>query len=152
MELYVGRHGDDWLEVEARRPEPDLVPELSMCRAFGRALTGAEPPAVIGRVPDEWVIEYGNELLAGWQELTDDAEHAELMVLTACRIWRFTEQRQYSSKPDAGRWALERDSGLAAIPPALLQRDGQEAAIDRDDIAVLPARVRREIAATLPRP
>jgi hypothetical protein len=35
------------------------------------------------------VIKAGGRQLALWEGLTDYAAHAELMVLTACRIWRF---------------------------------------------------------------
>ena len=151
MELYVGQHFGDCLEVERCKDEPDLVAEFSMCRAFGRPLMGPGPRDVIGPVPDHWVIDYGGQLLAGWQELTGDADHAELMVLTACRIWRFAKERRYSAKADAGRWALDNDPSLRAIPPALRQREGVDAAIAPADIAALLTKVGTRLA-TLRRP
>jgi proline iminopeptidase len=42
----------------------------------------------------------------GWEDLIDDADHAELMVLTACRMWRYSTERIHCSKTAAGRWAL----------------------------------------------
>ena len=87
MELYVGLHPRGTPEIEQRvAGERDLVAEFSLVRAAGRSLIGDEPSTIVGAVPDEWVVAYGDEHLARWQRLTDDAEHAELMVLTSCRI------------------------------------------------------------------
>lgn len=72
MELYVGCHKSG-LEVERRRVEPDLVVEFSGVRAHGQSLIGPEPRSVVGRVPERWIIEYGDQQLARWQRLTDDA-------------------------------------------------------------------------------
>jgi Nucleotidyltransferase domain len=103
MELYVRLDGNAPPDVESRHPgEPDLVLEFSISREHGRALLGAEPRAVIGQVPDDWVLIVGDAQLARWQSLTDDAPHAALMVLTACRIWRCSEERTHSSKAAAG--------------------------------------------------
>ena len=74
-------------------------------RADGRSLVGPQPAAVVGAMPDEWVVAYGDEALERWQH-TDDAEHAALMVLTACRIWRFAVEGVHCSKTEAARWAL----------------------------------------------
>ena len=81
MELYVGLHGDEEPEILTRVIERDLVAELSMARADGQSLFGAEPSLVVGEVPDEWVVAYGDRSLAHWERLTGDAKHAELMVL-----------------------------------------------------------------------
>jgi hypothetical protein len=82
-----------------------------------------------------------------WERLTDDAAHAELMVLTTCRIWQFNAERVHSSKSDAGRWALARDPSLIAVEEALRQRAiDPEAPIGEDGIRRLIAIVRREIA------
>jgi hypothetical protein len=68
-------------------------------------------------------LNYGDALLESWQSLTDDATHAELMVLTACRIWRFCDQGIHCSKSAAGAWALARDPTLRAVREALRQRN-----------------------------
>jgi predicted nucleotidyltransferase len=145
LELYVGLHGDE-PEILRRAVERDLVAELSIVRAGGRSLVGAEPSAVVGVVPVEWVVAYGDEHLARWQGLTDDAHHAELMVLTTCRIWRFATEGVHCSKADAGRWALVRDPSLAAVEAALRQRAGNDVRMKPAEIANLLARVRAEIA------
>jgi hypothetical protein len=146
MELYVGLHGDEEPEILMRVAEGDLVAELSMVRADGRSLSGAEAARVIGDVPDHWVVAYGDASLARWERLTDDAQHAELMVLTSCRIWRFALEGVHCSKSDAGRWALARDPSLAAVKGALGLRAGDpDAVVEPGDIATLIERGRGAI-------
>ena len=149
MELYVGVHHDQPPELLRRIDgERDLVAELSMVRADGRSLVGPEPTAVVGAVPDEWVVAYGDEVLERWEQLTDDAEHAGLMTLTACRIWRFAVESVHCSKTEAARWALRREPALPAVEAALWRRAGDtKAQIAPADIAALLARVRDELAA-----
>ena len=133
--------------------ERDLVAELSMVRADGRSLVGPEPTAVVTAIPDEWVVAYGDEVLERWQQLTDDAEHAALMVLTACRIWRFAVEGVHCSKKEAARWALLQEPALPAVEAALGQRtDDATAQIVPADIAALLARVRGELARRYPAP
>jgi predicted nucleotidyltransferase len=148
LELYVGLHPPAEPEIETRvAGERDLAVELSIVRAAGRALVGAEPRDVVGAVPSEWVVAYGDEVMSRWQELTDDAENGELMVLTTCRIWRFASEGVHCSKAEAGRWALARDPSLAAVESALRQRAGEPGVhVDPADIAHLLALVRGEIA------
>jgi predicted nucleotidyltransferase len=134
-------------EVETRIAEPDLVAEFSIARAHGRSIVGHAPEAVIGPVPDDWLIETGDRQLAAWQDLTDDADHAELMVLTACRIWRFATERVHCSKTAAGRWALERDPRLSVVEQALRQRNSDPAAVIAEDgITRVLALVRQELS------
>jgi predicted nucleotidyltransferase len=152
MELYVGLHHDHEPEVLRRIDgERDLVAELSMVRADGRSLIGPEPTAVVGVIPDEWVVAYGDEVLARWQQLTDDAEHAGLMILTACRIWTFAVEGVHCSKTVAARWALLQEPALPAVEAALRRRAGdKKAQIAPADIAALLARVRGELARRYP--
>jgi predicted nucleotidyltransferase len=123
MELEVAVHPDSGLDVRKRHPgERDLVVEFSMCRAHGRSLVGPEPSRLIGEVPDEWVLGVGLDQLADWQAREYSPPHAELMVLTACRVWRFCEERRHCSKSAAGEWALRRDPTLRAARDALHRR------------------------------
>jgi aminoglycoside adenylyltransferase-like protein len=72
---------------------------------------------------------------------------ADLMVLTACRVWRFTEQGRHSSKTAAGEWALRRDLTLQVVGDALRRRHGDPAArIDPAQVARLLAVVRARVA------
>lgn len=124
MELSVTVDPHSGGAIERRHPgERDLAVELSVCREHGLSLAGAVPRSLIAEVPRAWVLKYGAALLEGWQSLTDDAEHAELMVLTACRIWRFYGEGIHCSKSAAGAWALARDPTLRAVRQALRQRN-----------------------------
>lgn len=150
MELYVRARGSGTTTVETRvAGEPDLVVELSIAREIGRTLLGCDPATVIGTVPDGWVVQYSDELLAQWEHLTDDPKHAELMVLTACRIWRFTTEGTYCSKSAAARWAVERDPSLTAVAGALRRRNEPDATVEPAEIARLLSIVRSRIARRL---
>jgi hypothetical protein len=125
MELYVRVHADGSAESESRiAGERDLLAELSLARSAGRSLIGDDPQVLIGVVPDEWVVVYGRELVTRWQRLTDDEAHAGLMVLTACRIWRFAAEGVHRSKVDACPWALARSPALRAVDAVL--RDSRQ--------------------------
>jgi Domain of unknown function (DUF4111)/Nucleotidyltransferase domain len=139
-ELLVGRYPgpNDDLEVEGRDDDvPDVWPELSMARATGRALVGAEPRSFMGEVPVDRVRANGTSWLRTWLERTDDDENAALMVLTACRIWRFAVDGEHSSKSAAARWALRRDPSLTAVGQALADRAGG------DRVRIAPGDVER---------
>jgi hypothetical protein len=123
--------------VERRHPgERDLVVELSICRAHGRGLVGAPPAELIGEVPPAWVVAVGDAQLADWQAIGEDPPHAELTVLTTCRVWRFAEEGRHCSKAAAGAWALRRDPSLQVVRDALRQRRDPARPID-------PAQVQR---------
>jgi hypothetical protein len=65
MELYLRHEPPSAPAVERRSPgEPDLVVELSVCREHGRSLCGPAPSELIGEVPHEGVLSYGDSLLA----------------------------------------------------------------------------------------
>jgi hypothetical protein len=152
MEAAFTLHPGRTTGVETRVTEPDLVHELSIARAHGRSLVGRAPEAVIGPVTGERVIEVGDRQLAAWERLTDDADHAELMVLTACRIWRFAVERVHGSKAAAARWALERDPSLGAVEDALRQRTVDPAVpIGSEGVGRVLAHVRRELRRGTPR-
>lgn len=117
MRLYAGVHDGHW-EIERDIDEPDLVVEFSVCRQLGHT-------QLIGPVPDEWVDEVGSAVLERWKEIGHDPPHHELMALTACRIWRFREERVHCSKPAAAEWARKQGIDVAydtATVRSLLQR------------------------------
>jgi Domain of unknown function (DUF4111) len=133
---------------ERRHPgERDLAVELSVCRAHGRSLLSAAPAALIGEVPHRWVVAAGDAQLADWQAIGDDPPHAALTVLTACRVWRFAEERRHCAKTAAGEWALRRDPTLGVVRDALHQRHRDPAArIDPAQVQRLLALVRARLA------
>jgi Domain of unknown function (DUF4111)/Nucleotidyltransferase domain len=121
VELYYGFHGAT-LEIVIGDIQPDLVVEFSTIRQEGEALFGPPAALLIAEPPPEWIDARGEELLDRWSRLTDDAVHAELMVLTACRIWRWADERRHTSKEEAGGWVLARNPTLTAVAAALIQR------------------------------
>jgi Domain of unknown function (DUF4111)/Nucleotidyltransferase domain len=150
MEAYLRIKGPERrVHLEGRdRGERDLAVELSVCRAHGRSLFGAPPGELIARVPDQWVLDAGDAQLADWQAIGDDPPYAQLTVLSACRGWRFAEERRHSSKDAAGLWALRRDPRLEVVRDALHQRHSNPAhTIDYAQISALLALVRGRVAA-----
>ena len=149
MELYIrlAKPGTDTVEVEARHPgERDLVVELSVCRIHGLSLAGAAPVDVIGDVPDGWVVRVGDGQLAEWQSLEYEPRYEELMVFTACRVWRFAAERRHCSKSAAAQWALECDPTLDAVAAALdRRRSGGTTEIEEAGVRRLLAIARAEI-------
>lgn len=150
MEVYIEitPASASGLQVERRHPgERDLVVEFSMCRAHGRSLLGAAPAMLIGEVPAEWVLAVGDAQLAAWEAIGDDPKHAELTVLTTCRVWRFAEEGRHCSKTAAGEWALRRDPTLQVVRDALRQRRSDPTGkIDGAQIRHLLALVRARLA------
>ena len=106
MTLYLSLTEEHGLHVERDVEEADLVIELSVCRQLGHT-------DLIGPVPDDWVDEVGREVAARWKRIGYDPPHQELMALTACRIWRFREERVHCSKPAAAAWARARGAHVA---------------------------------------
>jgi hypothetical protein len=149
LEVAVEPTPASGMQVERRHPgERDLVVELSMCRAHGRSLVGAAPAELIGEVPADWVVAVGDAQLADWQAIGDDPEHAELTVLTTCRIWRVAEEGRLGAKTAAARWALGRDPTLQVVRDALRRRQGDPAVrIDPAQVQQLLAMVRARLAA-----
>ncbi|MFI7542335.1 aminoglycoside adenylyltransferase domain-containing protein [Actinoplanes sp. NPDC049599] len=141
LELHVGRSAGPAAEceVERRTPAaPDLLTELSMARAHGIALRGADSREVIAPVPDAWVVDRGRHWLLTWRSLTGDTRHAAFMVLTACRIWRFAVEHVHCAKAQAAAWALDRDPSLSAVRQALQQYEHEPASpIDERALADL---------------
>ena len=130
VEIYVGLDpAEERLEVETRRPRRDLVVEFSVCRAHGRSLTGKEAPELIGEVPDEWVMDVGDEVLATWQR--QDYDPAMARVHGADRVPHLALRRGARAllEAAAGLWALQRDPALAVVQRALDRDSMEEAAV-----------------------
>ena len=148
LDLRIGRYDGPSVEFEVERrvtASPDLLAELSMARADGRALRGAAPREVIAPVPADWIVDRGRHWLLAWRSLTDDAENAAFMVLTACRIWRFTVDNVHCAKAQAANWALDRDPSLTAIRQAIQQYEQDPASVvDEQGIVDLLDRVLQE--------
>jgi predicted nucleotidyltransferase len=128
LSLFIGQYHGAPPEVSRDTVEPDLVTELAMAR-LGRAVRGAPPDVVIGEIPAEWIRDRGRHWIDVWAGETDDDEDPAYMVLTACRIWYHAVTGRFCAKHDAGAWALQRDSSLSAIAPALRRLHGEATAV-----------------------
>jgi len=151
MEAYLRiRPGHRKVVVESRRLEPDLTIELSVCRAHGLSLFGLGPLETIVEIPRPLVLEVQDDLLAHWQAVGDDPRSAELTVLTACRIWLFSEEGRYTSKTDAAEWVLTQRPGLEVVRDALRHRSiDARTSIDGGQVQQLLALVRARLKAEL---
>ena len=143
MELYVGFHPATRPEREVAGPtqEPDLVVEFWVCREQGRAMIGPQPSVVIGVVPNAWVTAVGIAYVERWQRVPYDVRVGELMVFTACRVWRFHVEGIHSTKTAASQWVLGQDPGLSAVKVALKRRNsGSEARLDEAGVQAVLSR------------
>jgi hypothetical protein len=122
----------DGLEVTQNAEDEDLVVWFSLCRQLGRS-------DVVGPVPDAWVDDVGSAALSRWKASGYHASNAALTALTACRIWRFREERVHCSKSAAAQWAAERGARVA------YDEDTVKALLDRAAASFPATRKRREV-------
>jgi hypothetical protein len=116
----------------ASEPAHWFLLDLSILRDHGRPLAGPPPRDLVRPIPRRMVLEALCDSLA-WHGAHEPA--LEQAVLNACRGWRFAEEGVWSSKDDAGAWALGRTDDPATVRAALAVRHG-----DRSH-ALDPARV-----------
>jgi hypothetical protein len=116
--------------------------DVAAARLHGRAISGPAPHALIGPVPAADVQAALIESLRWHRE--HEATSANT-VLNACRSWRYVADGAWSSKPDAGRWALERGADDVLVRAALALHAGASGALDPTAVATFLA----EVAAAL---
>jgi len=129
MVLSVSLTDEHGLHVERNTSERDLVIEFSLCRQLGHT-------DVIGPVPDEWVDDVGRGVVERWKRIGYDPPHQELMALTACRIWRFREERIHCSKRAAAAWARAQGACVA------FDHETVQALLDRAATSITDGRAR----------
>jgi hypothetical protein len=95
--------------------------DLAILRDHGRTLCGPPPRELVGAIPHRWLLEALRDSLA-WHGAHEPA--LQQSVLNACRGWRFAEEGVWSSKNDAGAWALARTDDPATVEAALAIRHG----------------------------
>lgn len=111
--------------VETRRGiELDLLIELSICRQKSEAIIGPDAAEVLFNVPPQWVTEVGVGCIEQWQERPFESKYSDLMVFTACRIWRFATDGVHVSKTAAALWAQQRRPDLEVLQVSLDRRGG----------------------------
>jgi hypothetical protein len=105
----------------ADEPAHWFVLDLAILRQAGRALAGPPARDLVGPIPRRRLLEALGASLA-WHGAHEPA--LQQSVLNACRGWRFTEEGVWSSKDDAGAWALARAGDPATVEAALAVRHG----------------------------
>ena len=130
LDLNTGPGLQEWRDDARQAPTHWFVLDVAIGRAHGRAVTGPPPAELFPDQPHErivgaigqsldWHVEHGGD--------EGDAEpDAADVVLNACRAWRFLEEGTWSSKSEAGRWALSRAAPAVVVGQALARREAGE--------------------------
>jgi Domain of unknown function (DUF4111) len=105
----------------AQEPAHWFLLDLSILRDHGRVLAGPPPGEVVGPIPRRWVLEAVRDSMA-WHQANEPV--LEQTVLNASRGWRFASEGVWSSKRDAGTWAMARTRDPATVATALAIRYG----------------------------
>jgi aminoglycoside adenylyltransferase-like protein len=97
------------------------VIDLDIARRHAIALLGPPPDRVIGRLERARVLD---AVAASMRWYASHQPGSADAVLAACRGWRYRVEGEWSSKGEAGRWALERGADPALVERALELRAG----------------------------
>ena len=108
----------------ATEPAHWFLLDLAILRDHGRVLTGPPPRELIGPIPRRWLLEALRDSMA-WHQANEPVLHQT--VLNASRGWRFASEGVWSSKRDAGEWAMARTRDPATVEAALAIRHGDAA-------------------------
>jgi hypothetical protein len=108
--------------------------DRAIVHAHGVALAGPPPEALFAPIPRHVLLGRVCESVRWYAEHTWAG--ADNAVLNACRAWRYAREGTWSSKSDAGEWALERTDDRALVADALAARtDGRP--LDRERVQTL---------------
>jgi predicted nucleotidyltransferase len=136
-----GREPDAFVETR-RAVEVDLLSEFSLCRDHSVPVVGRDAADVLFDVPPDWVVEVGVDQIQRWLALPFESKHADLMVFTSCRIWRFATDGVHASKSAAARWVRNRRPDLEAPRISLDRRNrGSDAELGEQAVRALLAAV-----------
>ncbi|HJU02324.1 MAG TPA: aminoglycoside adenylyltransferase domain-containing protein [Actinomycetes bacterium] len=140
LNLTVGRGMDHHLSRDPATDPPHwFVLDLDILRGHGRTLAGPPPAEVVGPIPRRRVLEAVRDSLRWHGEHEPNLSQS---VLNACRGWRFTTEGEWSSKRDAGAWAVQRTGDPGLIDAALAVRAGDRSRpLDPDRVAAFTRRV-----------
>ncbi len=118
--------GVDWKsEIDLGGAYPGGLIDLAAAREVGVSIFGRSPQDVVGRCPEDWVLE---ELANGvrWHtKRIHDPFHdptGSNAVLNGCRALHFLSHRTFVSKSAGARWFLE-EQAVAVVAEALAERE-----------------------------
>jgi RimJ/RimL family protein N-acetyltransferase len=131
----------------ADEPAHWFLLDLDILRDHGRSLSGPPPRDLVGPIPRSWLLEAVRDSLA-WHDAHEGA--LQQTVLNASRGWRFAEEGVWSSKDDAGAWALARTGDRATVETALALRHGDRSRpLDPARVRAFQRRVRERVDGAL---
>jgi hypothetical protein len=110
----------------AGEPSHWFLLDLAILRDHGRVLTGPPPGELVGPIPRRWLLEALAASMAWHRANEPDLQQT---VLNASRGWRFAAEGVWSSKNDAGAWAMASTGDPATVSAALAARHGDRSAI-----------------------
>lgn len=130
LDLNTGPGLQEWRDDPRAAPAHWFVLDVAIGRGHGRIVTGPPPADVFPDQPEERIVRAIRESLDwhidhGTGEGDAEADAADT-VLNACRAWRFLEEGIWSSKTQAGRWALSRADRSVVVGEALARREAGE--------------------------
>jgi Domain of unknown function (DUF4111) len=117
----------------SQEPAHWFLLDLGVLRGHGRVLAGPPPRELVGPIPRRWLLEAVRDSIV-WHQANEPA--LEQTVRNASRGWRFAAEGGWSSKRDAGTWAMARTRDPATVSTALAIRSGDPSS------PLDPARVR----------
>jgi len=123
-------------------PSHWFVIDLSIAREGAQALAGPPPERLIGPVARADVLAALTDSL-DWHDRNEGA--SANAVLGACRAWRYAVEGSWSSKDEAGRWALGRARDREPIERALALRAGVPGGLDAAAVEALVVEVGRAL-------
>jgi hypothetical protein len=109
----------------AEEPSHWFLLDLAILRDRGRVLTGPPPGELVAPIPRRWLLEALADSMAWHRANEPDLQQT---VLNASRGWRFASEGVWSSKNDAGAWAMASTGDPATVSAALAARHGDRSA------------------------
>ncbi len=149
LNLNTGRALELRVDLEADVPDPHwFAIDRSVLSRHGVAVLGPPASEVFAPIPRSVLLPVLVDSLRWY-----GAERAGSPdgVLNACRALRFAEEGAWSSKPEAGRWALERLGAPTVVLRALVARSGAvPGGLDPDQARTFARSVEERLLATAP--
>jgi hypothetical protein len=115
--------------------------DRSILARHGVALAGPPAGEVFAPIPRSMLLPVVAESVR-WHATSGERVSTQA-ILNACRAFRFTEEDVWSSKPEAGRWALGRLARPDAVATALAHLSGAPEPAEADARAFVSAIARR---------
>jgi hypothetical protein len=143
FELHLDTRESRVVDGRDRSGDPDLVSHVAMARARGRILVGPDASAILPPVDRARLLRVLSDDLQWGLENT----RGGYAVLNACRALRFAREGDLCSKPEGGRWALEKGVGDSALIRSALRRQaGEDEHVDLEEATRFVGAAREELS------